>query len=397
MKKMSLFARAFGYFILEIPQSSIEDFLNLCLRYGFTYYGFSINAEARRAYIYIPFFEKGRILTACRMWQIRVLKASSFGLPQRVRALKGRWGIFIGLFIAISIFFFSQGVIWRIDIIGNERLSASEIIESLEENGMRVGDLISSLHTDSIEQRVMINNDDIAWISINLSGTVARVEVREVIDTQINEKNPSPANIVALYDGQIISLEVYSGFTCVEAGDFVRAGELIVSGIYKTEKAPVRYTRANARIMAQVNRAFEIEIPLKQLQKSFTGEKFEKKTLNFFGKSIIFFSNYRNLPISYDIINYVYAFDPFSLGELPISISVDEYRPYEMMETQISDTEAIDMAYEQLRQRIDTELPSAQILKKTLIGEFKDGKYVLRCEISAICDIAKQVDFEIRR
>ena len=68
-----------------------------------------------------------------------------------------------------------------------------------------------------------------------------------------------------------------------------------------------------------------------------------------------------------------------------------------MIKTQISDGEAIDMAYELLRQRIDTELPSAQILKKTLIGEFKDGKYVLRCEISAVCDIAKQVDFEIRR
>ena len=127
-----------------------------------------------------------------------------------------------------------------------------------------------------------------------------------------------------------------------------------------------------------------------------TGETISKKSLIFFGKTINFFSNYRNLPTSYDIINYVYTFDPFSLGELPISLSVNEYYGYELLEVEISEEEAMEMAYDELRKRIDEELPEAQILKKSLYGEIVDGKYVLRCTVTAICNIAKQVEFEVR-
>ena len=48
-----------------------------------------------------------------------------------------------------------------------------------------------------------------------------------------------------------------------------------------------------------------------------------------------------------------------------------------------------------LRERIDYELPEAQILKKTLHGEIVDGKYVLKCTVTAVCNIAKQVEFEV--
>ncbi len=397
MKRASFISWIFGYYVLEIPRAYLEDFLNVCLRYGFTYYEIKIDDETKRAYLRVPSVEKNRILTACRVWQIRVKVKSRHGLAQYLSRYRGRWGLLVGGLLSLALFFLSQSVIWRIDVIGNERLSSEQIIACLAEHGMSVGDFIGKLNTDSIEQRVMIDNDDVAWMSINISGTVASVEIREVIDTEIKEKNTHPANIVALYDAQIVSLEVYSGFMSVKEGDFVRAGELLVSGVYKTEKAPVRYSRAFARVWGRVSHTIEVEIPIKQTKKVPTGEKITKKTLVFFGKPINFFLNYRNLPSSYDIINYVYTFDPFSLGELPISLSVDEYVGYEMCEVEISESEAMEQAYEELRKRIDAELPDAQILKKTLHGEFANGKYILRCDIIAICDIAKQVEFDVMR
>ena len=96
-----------------------------------------------------------------------------------------------------------------------------------------------------------------------------------------------------------------------------------------------------------------------------------------------------------DIINYVYIFNPFSLGELPISISVDTYYPYETLEVEISESEAMELAYEELRNMIDEELPDAQILKKTVHGELTENGYILNCTLTAICDIAKQVEFDV--
>ena len=81
---------------------------------------------------------------------------------------------------------------------------------------------------------------------------------------------------------------------------------------------------------------------------------------------------------------------------MPISLSVNEYYGYELLEVEISEEEAMEMAYDELRKRIDEELPEAQILKKSLYGEIVDGKYVLRCTVTAICNIAKQVEFEVR-
>lgn len=394
-KKMSLLWRIFGYYSVEIPRAFLEDFLNLCLRYGFNYYDIKMDEDKRIASLKVSAVEMSNIKTACRMWQIRIRIISIHGVPKRILRYKGRWGILVGGILAIALFIAAQSVVWRIDITGNERLTREQVLNSLSEQGLGIGSRISSLDPNSIEQRVMINSDDIAWISVKIVGTVAKIEVLEVIDTDINEKNTVPANLVSQFDAQIVGMEVYSGFLSVKEGDYVRKGELLVSGVYKEGKAPLRFSRASGRILGRLSHVIEVEIPLVQSKKVLTGDKIEKKSLIFFGKTINFFGNYRNLPASYDIINCVYTLDPFSLGELPISLATDEYYPYEMIDVEISEEEAIEQAYARLREIIDSELPDAQILKTTLHGEFADGKYNLKCTVIAICNIAKQVEFEV--
>lgn len=365
------------------------------MRYGFTYYDIRIDGDGKAVHIDVPSSQHKNVLTACRVWQIRAKIEGRGGLFQRAVRYRKRWGLIIGICVSVAIFFLSQSVLWRIDVVGNGRLSKQEIIDTLSENGLSVGDFISKLDTNSIEQRVMINNDDIAWISVNIVGTVAQVEVKEVIDTEIKEKESKPSNLVSRFDAQIVSLEVYTGFTCVKEGDFVRAGELLVSGIYESEKAPIRYSSSSGSVYGRLTTTFEIEIPLLQKKKVTTGEKITKKSLVFFGKTINFFTKYSNLPSTYDIINYEYILNPFSLGELPISVSVSEYYAYDMVEVEISENEAQAQAQEILRKRIDEELPEAQILKKSFHGEIVDGKYVLKCTVTAICNIAKQVEFDV--
>ncbi len=395
-KRYSILLRILGYCVIEIPHFAKENFMNLCMRYGFNYYKIVIDEEAKKMLVTLSSTQCKRVLTACRVWKIRAKIISRGGLPSVLARYRKRWGIAVGLALSILLFFASQSVIWRIDITGNERLSDERIVDSLMQNGLCVGEKISKIDADYIEHKVMINDDDIAWISIKIVGTVARVEVKEVIDTKIKEENTKPANLVSLYDAQIFSLEVLSGFINVKEGDFVRKGELLASGIYESTKAPIRYLRASGKVFGRVTKDFSVEIPLIQEKKVLNGEKITKKTLFFFGKSINFFINYRNLPMNYDIINYIYTFNPFSLGELPISLLVDEYYGYEMVEVEISEEESMEQAYELLRARIDEELPEAQILKKSLQGEIVDGKYVLKCTVTAICNIAKQVEFEVR-
>ncbi len=395
MKKVSFVAWALGYYTAEIPRTQAETFLNLCMRYGFTYYDMQTDTETGRIRVLLPLHSRRELYSACKVWQIRIRTLSRHGLVAALSKYKHRWGIFVGLSLSLCLFALAESVLWRIDITGNERLDREHIIEALAENGMSVGDLISGIKTDSVEQRVMINDDDIAWISINISGTVASVEVRETADTEIEEKKMKPSNLVAKYDAEIISLEVFSGFISVKTGEFVRAGQLLVSGIYESEKAPLRYTRAVGRVFGKISRSFEVEIPLKQSVKVPTGEKITQKTLIFFGKSIKLFRNSGNLGESCDIINYEYTLDPFGFGALPITLSTHTLFPYRFETVEISADEAMELAYAEIERLLTAELEGAEILKKSFDGRVEEDRYILRCNISAVCDIAQLIEFDI--
>ena len=203
-KKLGIVAQIMGNCVLEMPRAFLEDFLNICLRYGFYTYAVSIDEEARRAFVCVSMLDERNILTACRMWQIRVRVVSHHGFPRWLSLHRGRWGIAIGMALGIALFCLSQGVIWRVDIVGNSRLSDEHILSALAENGLEVGSRISKINKDSVEQRIMINDDGISWISIDISGTVAYVEVREVLDTEVLDKNTDPANLISKFNAQII-------------------------------------------------------------------------------------------------------------------------------------------------------------------------------------------------
>lgn len=384
-----------GYCVLSIFRIDCERFMNVCMKYGFVYYGLRDDGEGH-ILITVPLSSHKNVLCACRARKIAIRTVSRHGLIPMLSANRERGiGIFVGVLLSFMIFFLSQSVVWRIDVWGNEDMTSQEIIELLEASGLSLGSRISTLETDVIEQRVMIRDERVAWISVNLTGTVASVQVREALLRDTADNAAKPANLVAKLDGEIVGLEVYSGFCAVKEGDTVRAGQLLVSGISESPNAPLRYTRAYGKVFARVTHDFKVEIPLFQTIKVPTGGKIERKTLNFFGKSIKLFINCGNLPSSCDIMNYEYTFDPFSLGELPISLGTTVYSPYTEQETEISEEDAMEKAYEVLRGQMDEELGEAQILKKTLYGEVSDGKYILVCRVVAICDIAKTAEFEI--
>jgi hypothetical protein len=81
----------------------------------------------------------------------------------------------------------AMGADIRVD--GNRELSDAEVIAELNASGLSLGKVRSKLDTDSIQNRVMISSDKISWISVNIIGTVAQVEIRE---SEVVEEIPEP-------------------------------------------------------------------------------------------------------------------------------------------------------------------------------------------------------------
>ena len=79
---------------------------------------------------------------------------------------------------------------------------------------------------------------------------------------------------------------------------------------------------------------------------------------------------------------------------MPIFITETTYAEYEMKEKTLSQSEALSLAYEELRSISENDLENAEILSRhTHFSEDENGIY-LREEVECILDITQEVKIE---
>lgn len=384
-----------GYTICRIPSESAGDFVNLCRERGFLYRNFAFCEDF--ATFDCPSFVAPRLVAACRARGIALRIEGERGLPGLLKRYRHRVGILVGALLFCAIVFLSERVLWDVRIEGNEQIPSAHIEQGLRECGLYRGALRSGMDIDAMENRFLILSDEISWISINVRGTVAYVQVREVEQIPVREPTYDACDLVASRGGTIEWFEDVRGNVAVSIGQDVAEGELLVGGLYGSEGKPSYYTCARGRVMARTEHVFSVEIPLEYEQKTYTGRVFEEKYLIFFEKEIKFFGNTGNLPPSCDTIETV-AYAQTSSGEdLPVGIRTIRYYEYEIGTSRYGEAEALDVAHTALRYRLAEELSEAELLTKKMTGACQDDKYILTCYVTCIENIAKTVEIPIKK
>ncbi len=381
----------FGYKQITVSSENSASLVNVCMEMGITYTP-SLHSENCFSVICSLWGAK-RLESALIERGIEVLEIRERGIPSILGRYRRRWGIFVGALCFALIIFLSGRVIWDVRIDGERTLSENEVIELLEVCGLQVGKRISTLKADTIANRAIIMSDDISWMSVNIIGTVAHVEIRE---TQYADRvdEPDAANLVASRDGEIVLFEEVRGNIVTEIGDTVRAGDLLVSGLYGDEEGGFRYACAKGRVLARTKEEFSAEIPLQYDKKVYTDSYFCEKYLIFFGKEIKFFSNTRNLPSSCDTIDTVEYLDIFSMGKLPVGIRTVRYMEYEYQRYTRSPESALELALYKLRCS-EQQMGMNDILSREFHSSLSEDSYTFSCITECICDIARQVEIEV--
>jgi sporulation protein YqfD len=145
-------------------------------------------------------------------------------------------------------------MVWNINVIGNESISTQELVSQLEDLGLKKGKFKKSIDTFYINYKMMIQRDDLAFITIKFDGVNANIEIKEKkMKPQIEAKN-DPTNIIADKSGIISEINVLTGVKKVNIGDTVQKGDLLVEGIMEMTKQPekTQYVHAEAQIKARV-------------------------------------------------------------------------------------------------------------------------------------------------
>ncbi len=317
------------------------------------------------------------------------------GLPFLLGRYRYRFGLYLGILLSATLIFLSQRFIWSIEVVGNESLSSHEVREVLSHHGFSVGSYIPSANTDRIENKILIESDTISWISINIIGTVAEVQIREREEPPCESVVTKPANLVAAKSGVIEDVRIFRGNTVVASGQYVKKGDLLVSGLFDSVQVGFRFTRAAGEVYARTVEEFYIEIPYEYEGKVYTGQEYSNKYLNFFDYSMNISKKGGNEGAFYDKIDIVENCDLFFGIKTPFSLRTERFLEYKTVSMTRTRSGAEELAYFELESRLAKLSEDATMLKKTVTPYAKDDRFILHCVIVLIEDIAEVSEFDV--
>lgn len=372
---------------------NITPLLNMCMYCAIPYSDFSADADKVSLCFRLSEYKKMKREADAR--GISYTTENKSGLPFILGRYKSRLGLISGIVLAAVIVFASHQFIWDIEVVGNEKMTSNEIVGVLEKYGFSHGSYIPSVNTDKIENRILIDSDSIAWLSINIVGTVARVEVRERTAAESNIVSPKPANLVAKKSGIIEEVRVMRGNVVVSSGKYVEKGDLLVSGLFDSVHEGFRYTRAAGEVYARTVEEFYIEIPYEYEGKTYTGEGYSNKYLNFFDFSMNISKKSGNEGAFYDKISIVEEYSVFGLIETPFSLYTERYLEYETVSMTRTQSEAEELAYFSLEERLAAMAEDTILIKKTVTPLIREDRFILHCVIVLIENIARTQEFEV--
>lgn len=376
-----------GWYELMGKPGEAAAFCNICMKGCYPYWQFRQDEEGFTVRVRRRIWRE--LAVECTAAGLSLCCLREGGLPQVLRRYRRRWGLIIGMIFFVGVVWLSGRFVWNIEVTGTDRYHPRDVLEELASQGFGVGTYIPDVDVRELQNRVLISSDRFAWISVNLFGTTAQVEVVELAARQIPKRETAPANLVAAVDGQITRLELRSGWPSVAVGDVVRSGELLVSGLGETKDARTLTARAEGKVYAQVVHELSVEIPLDYEVKRYTGEKKREKRIIFFGKEINLFTKTGILGGSCDTIENERILSFFGQVSVPVSFLTTTHLAYVIEPARRTEEAALALAELELRQQTDALCAEAELVQRNLRTTVTDTAVRLDCTIWCIENIAQ--------
>ena len=312
-----------GYSEIQIEGFFVERFVNLCSIRGIKIWDIDKKTEGI-INLKISESDLGRIdeLLKITRSQMRIVK--KIGIPNITNLYKKRKFFILISFVSCVVIYFLSLHIWDIEIVGNEKISTEEIEKILNEEDVRIGRRKDSIDFEKIKNDIYINRKDVLWIGVTLKGVKVTIEILERKNVDEDSLENSPTNIIADRDGVIQKISVRAGQKCVEEGDVVCKGDILVSGVVESEHSDPVMVNSNADVKIKTWYTSKKAVPYQKTILSKSG-KVDKKYKIKLGNYTINLANNSTKFEKYDTINSVKKLVLFDKIETPISLDVLAY------------------------------------------------------------------------
>lgn len=280
-----------GYVKIKVWGFSPERFMNLCSNRGILLW--DIVREGDIYYMCVSLNGFYQLRPIVRKTGTRVAIMKRYGLPFFVPVILARKIFVIGLLLCVAFWIGSSYFIWDIRLSGNYQITEDIFTTFLKENQVNVGMKKKDLDIESLEKEIRRAFPEITWTSAKLDGTMLKIEIKEndaPIITAVNEEEGGK-DLVAEYDGKVISMIVRRGVPKVSIGDTVEKGTVMVEGkvpVYN-EDATVReyqYVASDADIILEHEISYEDKLPFDYTKKEYTGRTKTRYFIRFGDKEL---------------------------------------------------------------------------------------------------------------
>ena len=265
----------FGCVKVRLSGLAPERFLNLCGGAGLEVWNVCAAKDGCELYMGIRDFFSCRPFVKKAKVRLRILKKC--GLPfflhknRRRKMWAAGFALFFIFLYVLSLF------VWDIKYQGNLTYTDDELGHFLESLSVTNGTRKTDISCNDLEEALRNRFGGITWVSARLSGTRLYVQIKEnEVPLEIPEKDETPCDLTAAFDGVITSMIVRSGVPLVKTGDTVEKGQLLVSGRVPItddagEVTAEHFVRADADIIGRIRRTQSKEINLWHRREEKTG------------------------------------------------------------------------------------------------------------------------------
>lgn len=276
------------------------------------------------------------------------------GAPFLLHRYRHRVGILVGLVVFAAVMGVLTSFIWTVEVEGAKNLEPEEVVAYYETQGLKKGAWRYHMDLSYLENKGMADIPELSWISINLYGSKAVIELRERVSAPERVEKEKPCNIKARADGQIIWINVFDGYAAVKDGDSVIQGDLLVSAVNESEATGIAfYKHAQASVIARTEHVLVEEIAGTEEVRTYTDEIKKRNYILFFGLKIPL--GLTKAPQGqYELVE---EDRDITVGNtiLPISYHKREYKAYTAVQRKLSEEEIKQKAVDAMNAKIKAD------------------------------------------
>ena len=374
-----------GYVNISVEGYYIERFINICISKGILLWGIKREKSTYlKTNISINDFKK--IKTIAKKTKCKIMLNNKKGFPFLLHKYRERKIFLASLIIIALLIYVTSRFVWNIEIEGNENIQTTEIMEQINELGLKIGKSKSKIDQNEIIRKIRLQRNDIAWMGINISGTNAIVKIVENTQKPDIIDKKDFCNIVSNKVGVITKINAKNGTALVKVGDLVKEGTILVGGWMEGKYTGKRYVHSDAEIEARVWYS-------KKDSETYIQEE-NIKTGNFEKRYIVKINNFKiNLNKSlpnfekYDTINESKKLKLFSNFYLPIELEIFEYQEVNTIKREYTNQELKEKIISKLENELNDEIGSKNIENIQINEKDIDGGL----EIEVIYEVIEKI------